>query len=214
MANRNVGMRIILSFILILAGQAAIFGQTAEEEAVRLKQDGTLQVEEAGRLKLDGTLQEDQRKGNFGLSVGTGFTYARVYGSGITFFAAPAYTLPLNDRWSFHGGIVATHYQSLNQTLYGETVLPREYSSLALFAAASYRMSERLVLHGTGVKQLVSAPYSPFTVYPMDNLSLGATYKLGNNITVGATIHLNNGQGYYATPYQGYGFTSPFYWAP
>lgn len=209
-------MRIILSLILILAGQAALFGQTAEEEAIRLKQDEAIRLkqDEAVRLEQAGTLQENQRKGNFGLSVGTGFTYARGYGSGVTFFAAPTYTLPLNDRWSFHGGIVAMHYQGLNQTLYGETFLPREYSSLALFAAASYRMNERLVLHGTGVKQLVSAPHSPFTAYPMDNLSFGATYKLGNNITVGATIHLNNGQGYYATPYQGYGFTSPFYWAP
>jgi len=209
-------MRIILSFILILAGQAAIFGQTAEEEAIRLKQEEAVRLHQDGpvRLNQDGALQEDQKKGNFGLSVGTGFSYAKGYGSGVTFFAAPTYTLSLNDRWSFHGGIVATHYQGLNQTLYGETVLPREYSSLALFAAASYRMNERLVLHGTGVKQLISAPYSPFTAYPMDNISLGATYKLGNNITVGAAIHLNNGQGYYATPYQGYGFMSPFYWAP
>jgi hypothetical protein len=46
----------------------------------------------------------------------------------------------------------------------------------------------------------------------MDNISLGATYKIGHNITIGATIHLNNGQGVYANPYNGYQFNSPFFW--
>jgi hypothetical protein len=94
----------------------------------------------------------------------------------------------------------------------GETTFPSPYTSLAVFAAASYRMNERLVLHGTGVKNLISAPYSPFTPYPMDNFSLGATYKLGNNITIGASIQMNNGRGLYAMPFNGYGFQPPYYW--
>jgi hypothetical protein len=128
------------------------------------------------------------------------------------FYAAPSYTLPLNNRWSLHTGFIASYYQYLNPGMHGETLMTPQYSSLAVFAAASYRMNDKLVLHGTGVKRLVSAPIAPFTPYPMDNISLGATYKIGHNITIGATIHLNNGQGVYANPYNGYQFNSPFFW--
>ena len=89
------------------------------------------------------------------------------------------------------------------------------YSSLALFAAAAYGMSDRLILHGSGVKQLITAPVTPFTPYPVDQLSLGATYKLGENISIGATIQMNNGMGYdyfNPHPFNRYGIQPPFYW--
>ena len=141
------------------------------------------------------------------------------YGSGMALYAAPMYTMPLSDRWSLHGGVIASQYQGFNTfpgSMPGEYFMPRSFTSLSLFAAASYRMSDRLVFHGAGIKRLVSAPDSPFTPYPMDNLSLGATYKLGDNITIGASIHMNNsmyGNGYYGNPMNGYMMpTSPFGW--
>ena len=70
-------------------------------------------------------------------------------------------------------------------------------------------MNDRLVLHGTGIKQLVSAPVTPFTPYPIDDLSFGATYKLGDNFTVGASVHMNNWNGY-SSPWNASPFASPF----
>ena len=132
------------------------------------------------------------------------------------FYTAPTYTLALNDRWSLHGGVVASHYQGLNNTQAGETLLPGSFSSLAVFASASYRMSDRLVLHGTGIKQLVSAPVTPFTPYPIDEFSLGATYKLGDNITIGASINMRSYSGYrVGYPASSFGnFGNPFHPSP
>jgi hypothetical protein len=190
-------------------------GQSAEDEVIRLKQqEGVSQedVSQEGVLQKEADLKKEAKGGAWNLSVGTSYSYMKGYGSGMMFYAAPTFTLPLNNRWALHGGLIASQYQGMNASFAGESLLPNSFSSMALFVAASYQMSDRLVLHGTGVKQLITAPPSPFTPYPMDNLSLGATYKLGNNLTIGATIQINQGHGYYTTPFGGTRFQSPFYW--
>ncbi len=45
----------------------------------------------------------------------------------------------------------------------------------------------------------------------MDNLSLGATYKLGDNVFIGASVSINQGHGYYQSPsFGGASFGGPF----
>lgn len=228
-------MRGTILISLICFCHLSLVGQSAEEEVIRLKQSDRIQSEEPqseepqseepqfeepqsldehsyeGQWK-DAKRSGDKFPGYWNMSLGTGYSYMKGFGSGMMFFAAPTYTLPLNSRWAFHGGMLASQHQGLNGYFSGESVLPASYFSLSVFAAASYRMNDRLILHGTGVKQLLSSPVAPFTPYPMDNLSLGATYKLGENISIGATIHMNNGRGYYATPFGGHSFQSPFFW--
>ncbi len=209
---------IFITFICLC--QFSLFGQSAEEEVIRLKQSDPAQEEalqavdehSSGEQSVDLQQSEDKFPGYWNMNLGTGFTYMKGFGSGMMFYAAPTYTLPLNSKWAFHGGVVASQHQGLNSYFSDESVLPGSFFSLSVFAAASYRMNDRLILHGTGVKQLLSSPVSPFMPYPMDNLSLGATYKLGENISIGATIHMNNGRGYYATPFGGHAFQSPYFW--
>jgi hypothetical protein len=186
-----------------------MMGQSGEEDLILLKQQtsGTVLEKEASQ---EGPGQDAKKAGQWNFSVGTTFSYMKGYGSGMLFYAAPAYTLNLDDRWSLHGGLIASRYQGLNYTLPGENLLPNSFTGLALFAAASYRMNDRLVLHGTGVKQLISVPATPFTPYPMDNLSFGATYKLGNNFTIGASVHMNQSNGYYQSPWNSSPFASPY----
>jgi hypothetical protein len=218
-------MRAIFSIIGIMAMFLAVSGQTAEERAILLKQEGVLSVEGSHRMDQKenaasgdpATIGENggdpaRLKGKLGLSVGTAFSYSRGYGSGMMFYAAPTYTLPLNDRWALHGGVIATYHQGLNLYNPVENYFSGQFSSLALFAAASYRMNDRLVLHGSGVKQLVSAPNAPFSPYSMDHFSVGATYRLGDNITIGATLHMNTGGQYAGSPYNGFGAMPPFSW--
>jgi len=210
-------MRIAFITAVLVLCLPVLFGQTAEEKVASLKtktsqtvqEDAAFQAEDAS---LNTSLEGKKLPGQFHVSLGTNFSYMKGFGSGMAFFAAPTYTLPLNNKWSLHGGFIATQYQSFNGSMPQESFLPNSFSSFAVFAAASYQMSDRLVLHGTGVKQLISAPVSPLTPYPMDNLSLGATYKLGDNITIGASIHMNKGYGYYSTPMNGYMFQPPFGW--
>jgi hypothetical protein len=194
-----------------------LFGQSAEDKVASLKATTSQTVQEDAVHETDDaprqTMEEGKKvPGHFNVSLGTSYSYMKGYGSGMAFFAAPTYTLPLNNKWSLHGGFIATQYQSFNGTMTQESFYPNSFSSFSVFVAASYQMNDRLVLHGTGVKQLISAPVSPLTPYPMDNLSLGATYKLGDNISIGASIHLNQGQGYYSSPMNGYMFQPPFGW--
>ena len=152
-----------LIFIFILGTvHLALIGQSAEDEVIRLKQSmdvGDVQVGAEGDLAVDpeGKKQVAPEKGmqagSWNMSVGTSFSYMKGYGSGMGFYAAPAYTLPLNNRWSLHGGLVASHFTGFATPGTGELQNPGTYSSLALFAAASYQINERLVIHGSGVKQ-------------------------------------------------------------
>ena len=205
-------MRTILSIFIISLCQLVVFGQSAEENVIRMKQQEGNSAKELSAEVKESSAEKEGNSGSWNLSVGTSFSYSRGFGSGMMYYAAPMYTIPLNNRWALHGGMIASHSVGLNNTFTGETLLPNSFSSMALFVAASYQMNDRLILHGTGVKQLVVAPTSPFTPYPMDNLSLGATYKLGTNFTIGASIHMNNGGGYYSSPYNRTSFQSPFFW--
>jgi hypothetical protein len=192
-------MRILIFIGTILISVSSMLAQSAEEEIIRLKQQTSdVVLENSDQREMSGVGPEGkaEKPGHWDFSVGTSYTYMKGYGSGMTFYTAPTYTLALNERWSLHGGVMASHFQGLNQTWPGENMYPGYYSSLAVFAAASYRMSDKLIVHGSGVKQLLSEPITPFTPYLMDHVSLGATYKLGDNFTIGASVHMRNGSGY------------------
>ncbi len=208
--ERVVMKRTVSVFLIFLGAFSYLMGQTAEEEMIRLKQEVEGVVEE--KPVEEPTSGEMVKPGHWDFSMGTSYSYMKGYGSGMMFYTAPSYTLSLSDRWALHGGVVASHYQGLNYTQPGEIFLPGTFSSLAIFASASYRMSDRLVLHGTGIKQLVSAPITLYTPYSMDNLSLGATYKIGENMTIGASVHMRNGNGTYSTPFGSPFFPSSFGW--
>jgi hypothetical protein len=214
-------MRNLLLIPVIFIGLQCLNGQTAEDEVARLKQSPA--VVEVGSDFADersGNDSEDERSGNdpalipgwWNISVGTHFSHMGGFGSGTGFYVVPAYTLPLNNRWALHGGVLATGFTMWNSPG-AEYQSPSTFSSLALFAAASYRMNDRLILHGSGVKQLATLPLSPLVPYTGDNLSLGATYRLGDNVTIGATIRMRSRNGYYyGSPFHGSYLTSPLGW--
>lgn len=198
-------MRTLIFIGLLLISFSSMLAQSAEEERIRLIQQVDKQV--LGQSEKDLQAPEKKIPGHWNFSVGTSYSYMKGFGSGMMFYTAPSYILPLNNRWALHGGVVAGHYVGLNHLAPAESLLPGSFSSLSVFAAATYRMTDRLVLHGAGKKQLVSGPITPFTPYPMDDLSLGASYKIGNNFTIGASVHMRNANGYYHAPT----FGSPFF---
>jgi len=210
-------MRRLILIAIVIFSFASLMAQSAEEEIIRLKQETSDVVLEEPEMDQP----EQEKPGHWNFSVGTSYAYMKGYGSAMMFYTAPAYTLALNDRWALHGGVLASYYQGLNYMPMGENLLPATFSSLAIFASASYRMSDRLVLHGTGTKQLLAAPGTLVMGYPMDNLSLGATFRIGDNITIGASVQMRNGHGF--NGYNGHNniigypvtpFGSPFYPSP
>jgi len=198
-------MRTLIFTGTLLIVASSLLAQSAEEDRIRLMQ----QVDQQVLAPSEETEPALHKKipGHWNFSVGTSYSYMKGYGSGMMFYTTPSYILPLNNRWALHGGVVAGHYIGLNHLAPAESLVPGSFSSLSVFAAATYRMTERLVLHGAGIKQLVSGPVTPFAPYPMDDLSLGASYKIGNNFTIGASVHMRNTNGYYQTP----AFGSPFF---
>ncbi|MDX2430830.1 MAG: hypothetical protein QNK35_07845 [Bacteroides sp.] len=217
-------MRIsIFIFSLLLAGQV-VMAQSAEDEVIRLKQSMAEEMTEEAvlpqaqsDLELDAegnsSKKEDGLKGHWNFSVGTNFTYMQGYGSMMGLYAAPTYTLPLNDRWALHGGVIASNYTGLGsmQMPGPESQTTNNYSSLAVFAAASYKMTDRLILHGSALKNLTSYPLTPMAPGVMDNISMGATYKLGDNVSIGASVSFNQGRGYYnSSPFGGGSFGGPY----
>ena len=200
-------MRIIAFLTVFVLFGCAVNAQSAEDEVIRIKGSASSEAQTEPVEPDSG----DKPGGSWDINVGTSFSYSRGFGSGMMFYTAPAYTLPLTDRWSLHGGVMVGRFSSLNMGS-GEEYIPPAFTSLAMFAAASYRLNERLILHGSGVRHLINTPVSPYMPYPVDNLSLGATFKLGDNISIGATIHMNNGAGFYGNPHMGAPFHTPFFW--
>jgi hypothetical protein len=208
--------RIPVLIALGLFGCGLAFSQDAEDEVIRLKQSaasGNMEnlrgVEESGQEESG-----DPRVKNWNLEVGTGFGWSKGLGSGMGFYMAPSYTLPLNQKWALHGGLIANTYTGLGLPGNSEWQAYPTISSLSVFGAASYRLSERLVLHGAGVKQLLSTAPPPLATYSPDRLSLGATYHLGDNVSIGASLHMLRGNSYgYGSPNDSpYG--SPLFWTP
>ena len=212
----EIFMRIVIFIGIVLFSFTSLMAQSAEEEMIRLKQEANSVVLE--EPEVEQAVGEEKKPGHWNFSVGTSYSYMKGYGSGMMFYTAPTYTLALNDRWALHGGVMASYYQGLNYMPMGESLIPASFSSLAVFVSASYRMSDRLVLHGTGTKQLLAGPGTTVMGYPMDDLSLGATFRIGDNMTIGASVHMRNGPGY--NGYNGYNgyhttpFGSPFYPSP
>lgn len=207
----EIFMRRLIFIAVLLGSFASLMAQSAEEDMIRLKQEANDVVLEETEMEQS----EQEKPGHWNFSVGTSYAYMKGYGSAMMFYTAPTYTLALNDRWALHGGVMASFYQGLNYMPLGESYVPATFSSLAVFASASYRMSDRLVLHGTGTKQLLAAPGTTVMGYPMDDLSLGATFRIGDNLTIGASVHMRNSSGY--NGYNGYRsspFGNPFHPSP
>ena len=204
-------MRTLIFISTLIFSFSSLLAQSAEEDMIRLKQEANEQVLEEPEEEQ----AEEAKPGHWNFSVGTSYSYMKGYGSGMMFFTAPTYTLALNDRWALHGGVIASFYQGMNYMPMGESLVPASFSSLAIFAAASYRMSDRLVLHGTGTKQLLAAPGTTVMGYPVDDFSFGATYRIGDSFTIGASVHMKNSKGYNGyNGYQTMPFASPFYPSP
>jgi hypothetical protein len=213
-------MRISIFIFSLLFSVLVISAQSAEDEVIRLKQsmgEQALQPETTTENEFGvgekPMLKKEGLPGHWNFSVGTNFTYMHGYGSVMGLFAAPTYTLPLNDRWAVHGGLIASNYTTMGgmQMPGAEYQSTNNFSSLAVFAAASYKMTDKLILHGSALKNLTSYPLMPMAPVLMDNVSMGATYKLGDNISIGASVTINQGHGYYnAPPFGGASFGGPY----
>ena len=113
-----------------------------------------------------------------------------------------------------HGGFAATYGMPLYILYASESGNMRSYMNLSAFVAASYRLTDDLVVYGTGIKSLAGPFATGFnSELGFDDISLGAAYSIGN-FTIGASFHSGPSKRFNRSPFNtGPGFyPSPIYW--
>lgn len=147
------------------------------------------------------------------MMLGTSYMFAPHFGSAMNMFFAPEATFSATNRLAFHGGLLVSHTLPLSSNIIGEEFNNQGFNSMSVYMSASYRLTESLTIHGTGVKSLAVFPYqSGNSIRNFQDLSVGASYSIGN-FTIGASIHRSD-YPYMTSPfgYGNHGYGSPLYW--
>ncbi len=106
-----------------------------------------------------------------------------------TLYAAPGVSYQMTPRLTLHGGLMAVSTgvsPFSDEWGFRET---RTSGSLSMYLAASYRLNDFVMLHGSGTRHLyVPHPSSLMRSRAFDDFSLGASLTIGT-ITIGASVH-------------------------
>ncbi len=144
-------------------------------------------------------------------SVGTSFSYSPWFGSAMQLYTAPHVSYAASDRLAFHGGLMVSRTTPLMNAGAGEISNFNGFTGISAFASASYRVSENLYIHGTGVKSFAMLPEgNELRALEYYDFSVGATYDFGN-FSIGASIHRTD-RPYYGYPFGNGMFGSPLSW--
>ena len=160
----------------------------------------------------------------FNTMVGTSFGYVPLFGSAMNMFAVPRASYKANERLSFHGGLIVSQTLPVSMHSSEDPLIPAGMSNISAFASASYRLTENLTLHGTGIKSMANLPLDENrSALDYHDLSIGATYDFGN-FSIGASFHRSDnsfyrspfgyGNSFYGSPFRGGNgsFGPPIYW--
>ncbi len=121
-------------------------------------------------------------------TVGSSVTFIPHYGTFTGFTMSTALSVPLNQKWTVEGGIMAGNYFSSFRGFNGEDAMNGSFTDISLFGSALYHVNPQLSVYGSGFKQLYSS--SPYSYYPKDSYSIGTTYNFGN-FSIGASFQMN-----------------------
>lgn len=194
-------------FILVFFTSVLIFSQESEKVSVYAQFIDSSKIENSNKPL------------HYHTNIGNSFFYSKAFGSGTEFYAAPELSYGLALRLSLHGGVLFsyTSFFGLPNDLENGDSKMIPIPGMALYGIANYQLNEKLSFFGTGIRHMS-------TFYPIDNngvnipahysFSFGSNYKIGNNITIGASIHVNDRTPYYS-PYSSPGIGghySPFDW--
>ena len=129
---------------------------------------------------------------SYNTSIGTSYMFSKSYGPLMNFYAAPHINYSATNRLAFHGGFVASH--TFTNLMYpGEVQNSMTgFTNLSVYASASYRLTENLVVHGTGIRSILTFPGEGIINNAgFQDLSVGATLHFGN-FSIGASVHRSN----------------------
>ena len=159
----------------------------------------------ANEPKESSTTSRVLQKLRWDMNLGTAFMYSPGFGGGMSYYAAPGVSYPVNKRVSFHGGMVAGVMTSpgFHNPEEGPEKITSGYTSI--YGTVSYRLNPNVVFYGTGVKNLATfGQMNPFYSPSYDEFSFGSSIRLGDNVTIGASVHFRE-----YSPMNG-GYFAPF----
>ncbi len=153
------------------------------------------------------------RPWSFSSQLGTSYIFSPYVGSAMNMFAAPQLNYAATGRLAFHAGVSVGRTVPVTGLIDAEAPVNAGMTNMSTYVAASYRLSENLVVHGAGTKSVVLVPVGgKLQSMQFNDLSIGATYDFGN-FSIGATIHRSDAPGY-MSPFGGgsnmYG--APLFW--
>lgn len=152
---------------------------------------------------------------SFSTSVGTSYTYFPRFGSVMNMYTAPQLNYAATDRLAFHAGVMVGRTMPVTGIINEESPLNAGMTNMSTYVAASYRLTENLVVHGSGTRSLALVPVNgELQSIQFNDLSIGATYNFGN-FSIGATIHRSDAP-FYSAPFSSspFGSGSPMYGTP
>lgn len=130
-----------------------------------------------------------QQRISGGIAVGTVFMSYPESLPFTTLYTAPGVSYQMTPRLALHGGVMAVRTGVLPIAEELRLRKPRSSVSLSTYLAASYRLNDYVILHGSGTKHTYTGPRSSLmTSRSFDDISFGASFSIGN-ITIGASIH-------------------------
>jgi hypothetical protein len=132
-------------------------------------------------------------------SVGLSYMFSRNFGSVSALNGSYGFSRPINSKFSFGAGVLVTSYFPATGFINHTESDFQNLSGLSIYGTGSYKLNERLVLYGTGIKHLVEfGADNPFFSYNFNEISFGTSLKLSNTISIGASVHFVDYPVYYS----------------
>lgn len=126
---------------------------------------------------------------SFSTSVGTSFLSFPRVGSAMNMYAAPQLNFAATGRLGLHAGVSVGRTLPLTGLVSDEITMNTGITNISTYVAASYLLTDNLVIHGSGSRSVLMVPVDgDLQSVQFNDLSIGATYNFGN-FSIGATIH-------------------------
>jgi len=152
-------------------------------------------------------------------SVGTNFMIVPHFGSITAVTLSPSLSIPLSQKLTVDGGIIASYLNSAPRNSNHESPIFGSFRELSVYGSASYHFNPHLTLYGSAIKQLEGT--SPFYSLPKSSYTIGSEYNFGN-FSIGVSLQMskwndnfspmpfNGTQGFYFPYQQRPGTMNPF----
>jgi hypothetical protein len=166
------------------------------------------QINYRDSLNLDNS-QEVNLKPRLVYSIGSTFMFVPHLGSVTGFTLSPSLSVPLSQKLSVNGGIIAGRYYSDFWNSNPEAAMYGAFNELSVYGSASYHVNSQLTLYGTGIRRLTGT--SPFYSLPKSSYTIGSSYNFGS-FSIGVAVQMSRWNNNFSPlPINGYrGFYSPY----